>query len=324
MATNFKKQKKTLLTGTTINNNMLMPDVTPIIQVSQVSKVYRGQSNYALENVSFNIDTADKVGLIGANGSGKTTLFRLLLNFLRSTSGSIEIMGDKNLEKTKRYIGFVSEYQEGLENFTPFEILEFSGKMAGMLPAKISGRRDELLKWTSLETHKDKLVSTFSKGMRQRLLLASALIHEPQILLLDEPMSGLDPKSQNDFLTLLQRLENFTIIYASHQLSELEDICDRIIFFHEGKLVKDIHLDDHREEIFVLDADPNIQEIIKNFSAVEIKQTSKLNDQIRLEVIANPEQFQELLALCQKENVKLERIKSKSMLEDLYKRYINI
>ena len=213
------RSKKNITARVTINNNLLMPDLSHIIQVSHISKIYRGQTNYALENVSFNVDVKEKVGLIGANGSGKTTLFRLLLNFLRCSSGSIEILGEKNLEKTKHYIGFVSEYQEGLENFTPLEILEFSAKMAGMSPAKISGKTDELLKWTSLESHKDKLVSTLSKGMRQRLLLASALIQEPQILLLDEPMSGLDPKSQNDFLNLLQRLDNFTIIYASHQLS---------------------------------------------------------------------------------------------------------
>ena len=301
-----------------------MLKTAPIIQVSQISKVYRGHSICALDNISFIVNADEKVGLIGANGSGKTTLFRLLLNLLYCTSGSIEIMGEKNLEKTKHHIGFVSEYQEGLENFTPLEILEFSGKMAGLLPGKISLRTNELLKWSALESHKNELIATFSKGMRQRLFLASALIHEPQILLLDEPMSGLDPKSQKDFLTLLQRLGNFTIIYASHQLSELEDICDRVIFFHKGKLVKDIHLKDYQEEIFVLDADLHIVEILKKFSAVKVRQTTKLNDQIRLEVVANPKQFQELLALCQNEKVKLERIKSKSMLEDLYNRYVNI
>ena len=130
------------------------------------------------------------------------------------------------VENNKNRIGFVSEYQEGLENFTPVEILKFSGEMAGMIPSKIAKRTDELLKWIALESHGEELISTFSKGMRQRLFLASALIHEPQILLLDEPMSGLDPESQNAFRVLLQNLEDFTILYASHQLSEIEDICN--------------------------------------------------------------------------------------------------
>lgn len=296
----------------------------PIIQVSQISKVYRGRSNYALDSITFSIYADEKIGLIGANGSGKTTLFRLLLNLLHRTSGSMEIMGDHNLENTKKYIGFVSEYQEGLENFTPTEILEFSGKMAGMQNANISERIDELMNWSSLDAHKNELISTLSKGMRQRLLLVSAMIHEPQILLLDEPMSGLDPKSQHDFLGLLQRLEHFTIIYASHQLSEIEDICDRIIFFHEGKLVKDIYLKDIQEAIYILVADPRLQEIISKLSSVEVKDKSLFDNKIRFEITATPEQFQEILALCQEAKIKLERIKSKSMLEDLYNQYVNI
>jgi ABC-2 type transport system ATP-binding protein len=296
----------------------------PIIQVSQISKVYRGRSNYALDSITFSIHADEKIGLIGANGSGKTTLFRLLLNLLHRTSGSIEIMGEYNLENAKKHIGFVSEYQEGLENFTPTEILEFSGKMAGMQTANISERIDELMSWSSLDTHKNELISTLSKGMRQRLLLASAMIHEPQILLLDEPMSGLDPKSQRNFLELLQRLEHFTIIYASHQLSEIEDICDRIIFFHEGKLVKDIYLKDIQEAIYIIVADSRIQEITSKLSSVKVKDTSHFDDKIRLEITATPEQFQEILALCQEGKIKLERIKSKSMLEDLYNQYVNI
>jgi len=296
----------------------------PIIQVSHISKAYPGRSNYALDSISFSIHAKEKVGLIGANGSGKTTLFRLLLNLLHSTSGSIEVMDEHNLEKTKKHIGFVAEYQEGLENFTPSEILEFSGKMAGMQANYLSERIDELMIWSSLDTHKNELISTFSKGMRQRLLLASAMIHEPQILLLDEPMSGLDPQSQRDFLILLQRLENFTVIYASHQLTEIEDICDRIILFHEGKLIKDIHLKDFQEEIFILDADPRIQEIIDKFSSLKIRQKSQFKNKVRLEIVTNPEQFQEIMVLCQKAKVKLERIKSKSMLEDLYNRYVNM
>jgi ABC-2 type transport system ATP-binding protein len=301
-----------------------MSTQAPIIKVSQVTKAYRGQSQNALENISFDLKPQEKVGLIGANGSGKTTLFHLLLNLLHSTSGSIEIMNQKNLEKTKHHLGYVSEYQEGLENFTPYEILSFSGKMAGMSSEKISERLVQLFQQTGLDSHKNELISTFSKGMRQRLLLASALIHEPEILLLDEPMSGLDPKSQKDFLTLLQRLENFTIIYASHQLSEIEVICDRIIFFHEGKLIKDIYLNDLQEEIFVFDADPQIEEMVKNFSPVKIREITRLGDQIRVEIVANSEQFQELLILCKKEKIKLDRIKSKSMLVDLYNRYIKI
>jgi len=262
------------------------------------------------------------VGLIGANGSGKTTLFRLLLNLIQCTNGYFKIRGESDLENAKKYIGYVSEYQEGLENFTPEEILEFSGKMSGMSKIRLSKRKSELLRWTALETHHAELISSFSKGMRQRLFLATALIHEPQILLLDEPMSGLDPKSQKDFRSLLFGLDKYTIIYASHQLSELEDICDRIIFFHHGKLVKDIKLDDYQGEIFTLDANPDVQELIKKFPHIELRNKINVKNKVRLEIVTKPDQFQEFLANCQKNHIVIERLRSKSLLEDLYSRYV--
>ncbi|UCF64323.1 MAG: ABC transporter ATP-binding protein [bacterium] len=300
-----------------------MQNIPPPIEIVQVSKRYRGQSTFALENISIQITENEKVGLIGANGSGKTTLFRLLLNLIRCTSGYIRIRGDSDLENSKKYIGYVSEYQEGLENFTPEEILEFSGKMSGMCKTKLSERKSELYKWTGLETHHSDLISSFSKGMRQRLFLASALIHEPRILLLDEPMSGLDPKSQKDFRSLLSGLDNYTIIYASHLLSELEDICSRIIFFHQGKLVKDIKLDDFQGEIFTLDTDPGVQELILKFPHIELRNKVNFKNKMRLEIAAKPHHFQAFLAYCQTNKILIERLKSKSILEDLYSRYVD-
>jgi len=300
----------------------MIPSSPPLLEILNVSKQYLGQQTLALDNIFIQIAENEKVGLIGANGSGKTTLFRLILNLIHCTNGHIKIGGDSDLEKAKKIVGYVSEYQEGLENFTPREILTFAGKMSGMSKTRISEKESELLHWAALLDHKDELISSFSKGMRQRLLLAAALIHEPQILLLDEPMSGLDPKSQKDFRLLLTGLDKYTLIYASHQLSELEDICDRIIFFHRGKLVRDINLSDYPDEIFTLDTVPDVLALIKKFPHIVIRNQARVKDKLRLEIITRPDQFQEFMANCQQNNFRIERLKSQSMLEDLYSQYV--
>lgn len=295
-------------------------DVTqsPVISVLDLSKTYAQQSAPAVQNISFHIYPNEKVGLIGANGSGKTTLFRLLLHLLQPDRGSITMMGQADLEKAKKYVGYVSEHQEGLENFTPNEVLNYSGRMSLTEQAKIESRRVELLKWAGLESHQRDLISGFSKGMRQRLFLAAALIPEPQILLLDEPMSGLDPDSQNDFLTLLDTLKTYTILYASHQLPEVEEICDRIIILQGGKIVKDLDISQQIEEIILLEADLAMLPLLSCFPDIIIRSQSQRENHINIELQAGAARFQELLTESKKRGISIYRLKSKSILEDLY------
>jgi len=295
-------------------------DVTqsPVISVLDLSKTYAQQSAPAVQNISFHIYPNEKVGLIGANGSGKTTLFRLLLHLLQPDRGSITIMGQADLERAKKYVGYVSEHQEGLENFTPNEVLNYSGRMSLTEQAKIESRRVELLKWAGLESHQHDLIAGFSKGMRQRLFLAAALIPEPQILLLDEPMSGLDPDSQNDFLTLLDTLKTYTILYASHQLPEVEEICDRIIILQGGKIVKDLDISQQIEEIILLEADLAMLPLLSRFPDIIIRSQSQRENHINIELQAGAARFQELLTESKNLGISIYRLKSKSILEDLY------
>lgn len=292
----------------------------PVISVKGLIKSYFHADTAAIDDISFDIYPGERVGLIGANGSGKTTLFRLLLHLLHPDAGEIKIMGSTHLEKAKQFIGYVSEYQEGLENFTPNELLEYAGRMALLSSEKIESRRKDLLKWARLESHADQLLAGFSKGMRQRLFLATALIHQPEILLLDEPMSGLDPESQNEFLTLLKSLDTYTILYASHQLGEVEEICDRIIILHQGKIVKDLSIMEQQVEIFQLEADPAILSILSRFPEITIRNQIQRKDHLHLELIARPEQFQDIVTESKKHGISIYRLKSKSIIEDLYHR----
>jgi ABC-type multidrug transport system ATPase subunit len=299
-----------------------MTNPETIIQFKDVSKRYSRESAPALTNINLAIQHPQKVGLIGANGSGKTTLLRLMLNLLKPDSGQIRIMGSSDLETIKRHIGFVSEYQQGLENFSPEETLKLSGRMASVAPGRISERTESLLRWLKVDSRKKDLIGSFSKGMRQRLFLAVALFHEPKILLLDEPMSGLDPTGQIEFRKLLQELDQYTIIYASHQLSELEDICDRIIFFHEGQLVDDINRSDFLEDIYIIDTDPKIRTILESFPQVKIYNERQTPQLYQVEILTNPSIFQEILGRCSHHQIKIHHLRSRSFLEEIYKKYV--
>ncbi len=158
----------------------------------------------------------------------------------------------------------------------------------------------------------------FSKGMRQRLFLATALIHQPEILLLDEPMSGLDPESQKEFLTLLKSLETYTILYASHQLEEVEEICDRIIILQQGKIVKDLDIRKYEQEIIELEADSAILSLLSRFPEIIIRRQIQREKHLILELMARPDQFQDVITESKKQGITIFRFKTKSFLEDLY------
>ena len=294
---------------------------TPILKVENLTKTYPKQKIPALKDITFEIQANEKVGIIGENGSGKTTLFRLILNLINPDKGKIIILNDPNQESAKRYIGFVPEHQEGLENFTPNELLYLAGKMSKLDKKEIKKRADKLLTWIQLTDYKDTMVSSFSKGMFQRLQFALALIHEPQILILDEPMSGLDPEGQKNLRLLLQNLDNYTVLYASHNLADVEELCNRIIFIHKGKIIKDFRLSEQNLDIFILETEPRALNILNKITNITIRESIKSGNQIKIEILSNHSVFQEFLALCKQKNIEIYRLKSKSILEDLYEKY---
>jgi ABC-2 type transport system ATP-binding protein len=158
--------------------------------------------------------------------------------------------------------------------------------------------------------------------MIQRLQLGLALMHEPKLLILDEPMSGLDPAGQRDLKDLLHRLENYTMLYSSHILHDIEDICDRVIFFHQGELVSDLKLSEQEQEIFQMDTTDDIFNILESIEDVRIREVQNRGNFIRIEFKTRQGIFQNIITQCRKENIPVLRIKSKSILEDIYSKYI--
>ena len=296
--------------------------VSPIINIQNVSKSYRKGDPPALRNVSLTIGEGDRVGLVGANGSGKTTLLRLILNFLRPDSGSIQILGERDAEQSRQHLGFLPERQSGMENFTPRELLKFSAQMHGVPKAQAATRIEELLAFANIANVGNELLAEFSKGMCQRVQVCLALLHQPKILLLDEPMSGLDPSGQNDLREILGRLENITFVYASHDLAEIERFCTSVVILHRGELKEQLSLKAIQQENYQITLNASAEPQLTEFSEFSFEIREKTPDTIVVELVADSPVFQAFSNRLNEKGVTINRIRSRGILESLYQRYV--
>ncbi len=203
----------------------------------------------AVDHLNLKIPTGSLFGLIGPNGAGKTTTLRMLAGLLEPTSGEIRI----NELSTKQYwneiqwqIGFMPDFFGVYEDLLVWEYLDFFARCYKLEPSHRQQVTQELLELVDLTEKRDAFVHTLSRGMRQRLCLAHALIHDPQVLLLDEPASGLDPRARVEMRELLRELRNMgkTILLSSHILTELAELCDHVAIMERGKLVISAPIDE--------------------------------------------------------------------------------
>lgn len=214
-----------------------------MIKVEHLTKKYG--DFVALSDVSFELKEGEVVGLLGPNGAGKTTLLRILVSFLKPGAGEVEIEGmDVNRplleQKIKSKIGYLPEQAPLYEDMLVREYLEFIGKMQGIGEGEIEGKVEEVIKKCALGEKRNAEISTLSKGYRQRVGIAQALIHNPKIIILDEPTTGLDPKQRIEIRDLIKDIgKDRTVILSSHILSEVRSTCSRVIIINRGKIVAD-------------------------------------------------------------------------------------
>lgn len=194
-----------------------------------------------LQDVSFSVNRGEIFGFVGPNGAGKTTTFKVILGFVSLTGGRVELMGEPLGDvKAKRQIGYLPENPYFYDYLTGEELLHYMGELHGVNGARLSGRVGELLEKVKM-THARKIqLRKYSKGMLQRVGIAQALINDPEFLILDEPMSGLDPIGQREIreLILEQKELGKTILMSSHILSDVEALCERVAIIINGKVVK--------------------------------------------------------------------------------------
>jgi len=220
-----------------------MTSNAPIITVNGISKKFGKRNEItALNNVSFSVNHGEVFGLLGPNGSGKTTLIRILNCIFKPTSGTAIVNGHDLKEKdyVKRSTGLLAENPGLYERLSPREYLEFVGALYDVDKSILSERVDRLLIMFGLSSRGNDLIEGFSKGMKQKVLIAAALIHDPPIIFLDEPTSALDPRASivvKDLIKDLSTKANKTVFVSSHFLSLLEDVCDRLVIINQGRIV---------------------------------------------------------------------------------------
>jgi ABC-2 type transport system ATP-binding protein len=196
----------------------------------------------AVDGISLTIPAGELFGFLGPNGAGKTTTFRMIAGILQPTSGSIRIAGislDRNPIEAKSRLGFIPDRPFVYDKLTGAEFLRFVAALYGQGGAAVERRIDELLELFELTPWKNELTEAYSHGMRQKLIISSALVHHPQVIVVDEPMVGLDPKSARLLKDLLREFVNRggTVLMSTHTLEIAEAMCDRIAIIQGGRIV---------------------------------------------------------------------------------------
>ena len=210
-----------------------------VIEISKLSKKY--QNEYAVKDLSFNIEKNTIVGLIGPNGAGKTTTMKLLMGLIKKNAGKIKISGHEiNYGIIPEDVRYLQDVPGFYDYMTPFEYLKFILEINNYQDDDVTSKIKEALKTAGLYDAKNKRIGKFSRGMRQRIGIASNIISNPKILILDEPVSALDPIGRKEIFEQMSQLKKkMTIIFSTHVLDDVERVCDKIILINKGLKIKE-------------------------------------------------------------------------------------
>jgi ABC-2 type transport system ATP-binding protein len=232
------------------------------IEVQNISKSYGAQK--ALDNVSFSVKKGEIVGFLGPNGAGKSTLMKILTTYINSDEGKASVNGNdvnENQKAVQQSVGYLPEHNPLYLDLYVREYLEFNADVYKVAKSRI----EEVIQLTGLSTESHKKIGQLSKGYRQRVGLATALLHNPDVLILDEPTTGLDPNQLVEIRNVIKNVgKNKTVFLSTHIMQEVEAICDRVIIINNGKIVTDKKLDklvsDIIEQIIEVEFDKEINE----------------------------------------------------------------
>ncbi len=308
-----------------------------MIEVKNVTKKYG--SFTAVDNISFNIKEGEIVGLLGPNGAGKSTTMNMLTGFIEPNEGQIIIDGYDMLKKPKKAKKQIGYMPEGVPLYNDLTVKEFINYMADlkMVPKKEKKEKvQKIIEQTNLKDVQNKLIRNISRGYKQRVSMAGALVGSPKILILDEPTVGLDPKQITEIRALIKSFgKDHTIILSSHILSEVSQICEKVIIINKGKIVA-VDTPNNLEEkvkegnvlqITVEDKEGKIEEVSKNIKGIkEIKLIKTNSDNTKEYTITSDKETdlrKELFEKYSKENITIfELKKAESTLEDAFMKLI--
>ena len=250
-----------------------MDDGAQAIVVSGLTKVFRQKT--AVDAISFRVARGRFFGFLGPNGAGKSTTIKMLTGLLRPTSGDAAIEGrpiSGDLLEIKKIIGVLPEELPLYERLTGEEYLHFAGRMYGLPRAETRHRTDELLDFLSLADDRGTLLVDYSQGMKKKVALAAALIHNPRVVFLDEPLNGIDPVSGRVVTDLLRRMaqKGVTLFFTTHVLDVVERLCDEVAIIDRGRIVAKGSLDEIRAQR-ALGRDASLEDVFLKLVAADVQ-----------------------------------------------------
>ena len=257
----------------------------PAVAVRGLTKVFpvpfHRQSIVAVKDLNLRIEPGEVYGLLGPNGSGKSTTLKIILGLVSPTRGRTEIFGrDSRLVESREAVGFLPENPYFYKYLTGNETLRFFGRLSGLRGVALKNRINELLDLVGLSKARNRRLGTYSKGMLQRIGLAQALIHDPRLVVLDEPTAGVDPAGSRDIRDLILDLKGrgITVLLSSHLLAQAQEICDRVGILADGVLVREGHLQEliaieNQTELVITDAS---DELIREMESIIKRSNAKL------------------------------------------------
>ncbi|WP_461202821.1 ABC transporter ATP-binding protein [Enterococcus sp. N342-3-1-2] len=249
--------------------------MTEVLMLQDVSKMIG--TKRIIDQASFTVEAGQIVGLLGPNGAGKTTLIRMIVGLMKHNTGTITIMGhslDGDFKQAIASVGAIVENPEFYNYMTGYENLQQYQRMA--IKRGSTAELDALIAQVHLDNHIHQKVKTYSLGMRQRLGVAQALIHQPDLLVLDEPMNGLDPKGMREFREMLHQLrdQGVSVLVSSHQLSDIEQIADHLIIVQKGKITHQVAMTDlkesHNQLMIKTDNDALVESLLREQLQLEV------------------------------------------------------
>jgi ABC-2 type transport system ATP-binding protein len=257
----------------------------------------------AVKDLNLRIEPGEVYGLLGPNGSGKSTTLKIILGLVSPTRGRTEIFGrDSRLVESREAVGFLPENPYFYKYLTGEETLRFFGRLCGLRGSRLKERIDELLGVVGLTKARKRRLGTYSKGMLQRIGLAQALIHDPRLVVLDEPTAGVDPAGSREIRDLILDLKRrgITVLLSSHLLAQAQEICDRVGILADGVLVRQGHLQEliaieNQTELVIADASAElvneIESVINRSNArlIERRKSTTTLERLFLEATKNDE-----------------------------------
>jgi ABC-2 type transport system ATP-binding protein len=283
-------------------------ETSPAVAVHELTKTFSvplhpTRGIVAVKGLNLRIEPGEVYGLLGPNGSGKSTTLKIILGLVSPTRGRTEIFGqDSRLVESREAVGFLPENPYFYKYLTGEETLRFFGRLSGLRGARLRERVNELLDLVGLSKARKRRLGTYSKGMLQRIGLAQALIHDPRLVVLDEPTAGVDPAGSREIRDLILNLKSrgITVLLSSHLLAQAQEICDRVGILAGGVLVREGHLQEliaieNQTELVIADASAQLVDEIEsvinrsNAKLIERRKSTTTLERLFLEATRNDE-----------------------------------